>query len=396
MEKAILLLFISFILGWIMVLIVKSFKSPDEGKIQVIMRFNKLYSVIMSVEGMRVNDPHKSSFVNKYSKWEIIPREKSYIPSLAERLNLYLFLWPIFKTYKYPFSYTKVKKKGTLDSEDTIVWSDENGTDIVVQRSGTSNFMYYQAEYPTITSGLYTRENAKVTLFTNNTFKIVNPEKALFKINNYLGMCMKTVGGALKGVTGELTLQELNQIRSETEDEPGDKNRSSADFTRAMKWINRCNTKIDDGIVDLWGVELTKSVYNTFSPGDDQAEELLDSFLRPGIEENLGKAAIVKAEKEGVVIETLANAKAKAYATEQEPIVKWRKKYLVDTGLAKVDSKGNITDLVPDANVRVGAEAMKEWSKLKGTLVVGGEDIMKMFSIPTTQNKEQAKGGATL
>lgn len=57
---------------------------------------------------------------------------------------------------------------------------------------------------------------------------------------------------------------------------------------------------------------------------------------------------------------------------------------LVSTGLAKTDASGNITELVPDANIRVQTEAIKDLGKVTGTLVLGNPNTM--LGIP-------AKGG---
>jgi regulator of protease activity HflC (stomatin/prohibitin superfamily) len=70
------------------------------------------------------------------------------------------------------------------------------------------------------------------------------------------------------------------------------------------------------------------------------------------------------------------NAKAKVHDAEGSAktvkiAAKAEKKRLTTTGLAKTDKDGNITELVPDANVRINAEAIKELAKVTGTLVLG-------------------------
>lgn len=361
-------------LGTLVFVISLSIKTPHERTIQVITRFGKFHTAIMAVEGQRLNNPRRRDFDDECEPWEIIPIEQNYIQSLSERWNVYFFLWPFFRTHTYTLSYTKLKKKGDVAPGDVVIWSDEKTGESVVVRTNVSDHIEFQSEYPTITGNLFTKEMAKVLVFTNNTLRVTNPFKMMFRINNWLGVTTETIGGALKGIVGELTIQQLNQVKSESE-EP-----SSWDFTKKMTWINKGVDGVPDGIEELWGVKLTKSVFKAFTPADANAETLMSSFLKPKIAQQEGEAAVIKANLEGDARVATETKGAQAYALKQAAIVAWKKKFLVDTGLAKVDADGNITELVPDANTRVGAEAVKELAKLTGTLVLGG-DLNTMLNI---------------
>jgi len=387
------LLVISAILaGGLLFLVSESFKTPGERTAQAIMRFDKFHAIIMSVEGYRLNDPRrKKYYVTDKPAWELILVDAKYKPSLQERWNVYFFLWPIYKTYVYPFAYTKLKKRGDVAPGDNVIWSDERTGESVVSRTGTSNHVDFQVEYPTITGNLFTNEMAKVLVFTNNTLQTTNPFKMLFRINNWLGVTTETIGGALRGVVGKLSIQQLNQVRSETEDRSGDT--PSADFTHTMTWINRGAADKEDGIEEKWGVQLTKSIFKAFTPGDANADELMDSFLEPRIADQKGSAAVITAQREGDAVLALATKKAEAYEKTQAAIVTWKKKYLVDTGLAKADAQGNITALVPDANTRVSAEALKALSKLTGTLVIG-ENLNTLLNLNRPQTTPTTGEGA--
>lgn len=365
----------SIFLGILLFVIYKSIKMPKERTIQTIVRFKKHHKIIMSVEGHHLNDPkRKKYFSPNMPEWEIIKNNPEYKQSLGEKWNIYFFLWPIYKTYVYEFSYTK-SKKSELKEGDVILWHNEDTSEYVVARSGTSDYIDFQTEYPTITGDLYSKEMAKVLVFTNNTIRVTNPFKMMFKINNWMNIVMETIGGALKGVIGDLKIQEMNQIKSEGPAE----NSSTADFTNSMKWINKGKLEEDDGIEDLWGARLVKSVFKASKPSDAKAKELFDSFLLPQIAQKTGEAAVITAENEGKAAVITAKKKAEAYSKEQKAIVEWKKKFLVDTGLAKTDGKGNITELIPDANTKVSTEALKELSKLTGTLVIG--DLQTMLNI---------------
>lgn len=381
-----LTIFVGFLIGGFVYLISKSFKTPKERTIQIITRFGKFYAAIMSVEGYRLNNPHKiSSFKENFPEWEIIPTEKDYIPGLLEEWNIYFFLWPIFKTYVYPFSYTKLKKRGDIQKGDIVIWSDEKTGESVISRKGISDHIDFQVEYPTITGNLFTNEMGKVLVFTNNTLRATNPFKMLFRINNWLGITTETIGAALRGVVGKLSIQQLNQIISEGAEA------ESSDFTRSMVWINTGKDAVQDGIEELWGARLVKSIFKSFTPADEKTATLMESFLQPKIAEQEGSAKVIKATKDGeaqVVTATkegeakvvTATRQAEAYAKEQAVKVEWQKKWLVDTGLAKTDASGNIIELVPDANTKISAEALKELSKLSGTLVLG-ENLNTMLGI---------------
>ncbi|HEY4494421.1 MAG TPA: hypothetical protein VJB95_03290 [Candidatus Paceibacterota bacterium] len=331
----------------------QSFKMPRERTSQVITRLGKFYTCIMAVRGHHF-DP----------EWNIVPDQPGHKKSLSEKWNVYFFLWPIYKTHVYPFTYPKLKRVGEEKSGDVVIWKDDESGECIVSRTGVSNYIDFHTEYPVITPDLRTEEMARVKVLTTNTIQAVNPFKMLFGINNWLGVTMETINGALRGIVGGFSMHKLNQVKSEYQ---AGQDGPTSDFTEQMTWINLGREGVQDGIEERWGVRLTRSIFKSFSPEDEAARELLASFAQPEI----------------------AAQKAHAYSREQAAIVEWRKKYLVDTGLAKVDEKGNITDLVPDANVRVGAEALKELAKLKGTLVTGEGGVQAMLGLNASHNKEE-------
>jgi len=363
----------AILMGGFIYLVSQSFKTPHERTIQIITKFGKFHTAIMSVEGYRLNDPCHNNYLEKnHEAWDIIQVEKGYKQSWSEKWNIYFFLWPIFKTYVYSFSYTKLKKGGDIQPGDIVIWTDEKTSEIVISRTGVSDHIDFQVGYPTITGNMFTKdEMAKVLIFTNNVLMVTNPFKMLFRVNNWLGVVNETIAGALRGIIGKLTIQELNQVKSES---------GESDFTNSMSWINLGTSEEKDGIQELWGVKLAKSTFKAFMPADENTDALMDSFIKPKIAEQEGLASVTKATKEGEAKVATATATATAYSKEQEAIVLWKKRYLVDTGLAEVNDKGEITKLLPDANTRVSTEALKELAKLKGTLVING-DLQTMLNI---------------
>jgi len=164
---------------------------------------------------------------------------------------------------------------------------------------------------------------------------------------------------------------------------------SAIDFFREMGNRDNARKILADKTQEVFGNEFSQhtpaKALLTLSKTSERLEKSLqdetlhlgiridDAFVKPFIFSHELNTAVV-----GV---SVADQKAKAYSTEQKAIVEWRKKYLVETGLATVDAAGNITGLVPDANVKVGADALKELAKITGTLVLGGEGATPFFNI---------------
>lgn len=89
---------------------------------------------------------------------------------------------------------------------------------------------------------------------------------------------------------------------------------------------------------------------------------------------DLNKAVteVKEAEQRAKAVVHQADGEAKAVVLKANA----EKERLVKTGLAKVDSNGNITELVPDADTRVKTEALRELAKVQGTLVLGDTSTM--------------------
>ena len=106
---------------------------------------------------------------------------------------------------------------------------------------------------------------------------------------------------------------------------------------------------IQDGYVKpiIYSHELNKSVESV-------------SLAREG-----AKAAVLEADGKGKAVERAADAE---------------KARLIRTGLAKTNDKGDIIKLLPDANTRVNAEAVKALAGLTGTLVLG-RDVTPVINV---------------
>ncbi|MEI7765238.1 MAG: hypothetical protein WCI93_01485 [bacterium] len=358
---------IGLTIGALILIIKESIYMPGPRKIQAIMKFDKLYDIIENIEGKKIYKGE--NLANGTEKWDLIDGDD-------ERLlgNIHFFLWPFCKLYTYPLTYTKEKNIGEEEEGDLVIWKDDKTKMSIISRTGISDHLEYRVGYPTINSNLETEELAHINTYTNNILEVRNAAKAFFGIKNSPEIVKETLHGGLRGLVSKKKLHDLNEYSSE----------ERGKFNTEMQGHSNLETPDQTSLPSI-GMYLFKSIFKDFNPADSVAEKLMESFTAVTIAEETGKAKVVAAQKDVEV----ATEKAKAYEIEQAPILKWKKKNLIDTGLARTDAAGNIIELLPDANTRVGAEAMKEWAKLTGTLVIDSGTVNKIFSIPTPNKKEE-------
>lgn len=342
-------------IGGLIVMVIKSFYLPKTRTITAIMRFGKLHTFISNIEGKKVLTEINGSS----RRWDIV--DKSISDSGG---NIYFFLWPIYKPYQFHFTYTKAKKIGEEQPGDIVIWKDEDANECVISRSVITSSVEFRAEYPVITTKLETKELASVTTNTNNIIEITNPALALFGIDDWFRTSSEILNGALRRIVANRKLHELNQFSGEV---------WADNFNKSMKDLVNKFDEEHPGLENI-GVKLYKSIFKDFKPADEKARKLMDSYTNVTI-----------AEQEVEVKLKTAKGDADAYSINQKAIVEWQKKYLIDTGLAKVDAQGNIIELVPDANSKISAEALKELSKLTGTLVLDSGSLNKLFTINPTR-----------
>lgn len=363
----------------------------------------------MSLKDFHFNNPNDEyNYDSKYDDWFILPNkwgrpnnrseygfkeadcDTIYVDnrSWLEKKNIYFFLSPFFHMYEYQFKYTKWIESASMAKEnDHIIWEDDETEKCIVARSAMSNFIYYQTEYPRVSANLFTDELAKVTVVTDNMIRASNPYKMLFLISDYLGSTGSSIDSALKGIVGKTSAKNLNAMQSEQAKPVASVGPVVKTFTEDMLYINlKEKNNASDGIMEMYGAELTQSIFKGIKPADDNAKSLFNAFAKPKIAEEEGLALVIKERNVGDAALAKQAGVTAAYEKEQEAIVKWKKKYLVDTGLAKVNGAGKITELVPDANTKISMEALKELANLTGTLVMDPAGLQKMINIPTTQN----------
>lgn len=159
-------------------------------------------------------------------------------------------------------------------------------------------------------------------------------------------------------------------------------------FFGSMGDIQNCENILSDKSIEMFGEEFSNvtpaKAMLTLSETSKKLEDMLkgetrtnnwgitinDAYVKPFIFTHTLNTAVIGvsiAQQNAKTKENEARGDAASIGINADA----EKDRLIKTGLAKTDSNGNITELVPDANTRVSMEAIKKLSKVTGTLVLG-------------------------
>jgi hypothetical protein len=317
----------------IVFIILKSIKIPKARTGQVITLLGKPYAAIGNIPGKQVN--RKTGEITDITSrwWHIFS------------INLYFFLWPLFKTYEYPFTYRKKKKIGEEQPGDIIIWKDTK--EIIVSRTGISNHVEWVHTYPGVVTNLNAKGFGTVDIYMSNTIEIFNIFKVLFSIDNFLGTTTDNMSGVAKDVVSKLTLEQLNKVDQEK-------------FNKKMLSINTSTTH-NPGLEEFGG-KVIKSIFIDFEPVDQYTRDLMNSATKIEVAKNEAQELIEKQKGTSSV-----------YEMQQDSEISKAYEKALKLGLIKVDDRGNVLELVPDPNTKILAENIGKLKELTGTLVIGGE-----------------------
>lgn len=365
-----ILLLLGVLAGYFLVASIYSFHSPNLNEVRGIKFFGKIFTFISNIEGKKIcKEDLPPPGVTKFDL--IDGQEKSNIFGLS--INVFFFLWPFFRDHWYELTYLKTKRKGEEIAGDIIAWNNSDAKNIIVSRSSKSNHLLYRANYPMVSEEFDTIDGGRVVILTDNLIQLENPNLA-FQIDNWMQFTFSILNGAIRGVISASTLEQVNQLSTAG-------TLSFNDTIVALvngKSLDPQKPKFKLGNI---GFKLVRTVFKDFQPVGERTEKMLDAISKETLAKKEALASIAKAQGEAKVIDINATAEAKAYETKQKAIVLWQKKMLVDTGLAKIDGTGDITELLPDANTKAWSEAMKELSKLTGTLVMDSSAVSKFINL---------------
>jgi len=335
-----------------LVWIVNGFKSPKVKRLQVITLFGKPYAAIANVQGKTINEEAGDEEGDLMDLGKA--KKKNGKIKGKRRFNIYFFPWP-FKVLTYKFTYNQLKKDGEQEEGDTVIYTNEKTNDIVVSRTGISDYIENRYEYPVVTKNLETKEFCSVDVVTTNVIECKNPTKMLTEINDWFAYNEQTLGGALRGLVAQKSIKELNKIQSEKDSE----------FDTEMASVNK-GVGTHHGL-EKYGFKLIKSIFKEYNATDENGKRLLESFTKVEIATNEGNAILEKQKKE-----------TEAYLNQTNAEIEQTKKRLLETGKIKVDANGKITELVPDANTKATADSLAKLAELRGTLVIGADTATRL------------------
>jgi hypothetical protein len=326
-----------FLIMFVTFVILKSIKMPKPRTGQAITLFGRPSAYIGNIEGKKVN--RKTGKITDFA------------PGESAEGNIYFFLWPFYQTYRYKFTYRKIKKIGEEQKEDTVIWKNSESSEIIVSRTGTSDHIEFRHNYPTVTPGLELKELGTVNVLTSNIIEIKDISKILFSVDNWLNVATDSIKGILRSIVAKVDIDGLNDLSSE---------KKADKFNKKMQVVNFDH--LDNPGLETFGAEVIKSIFKEFQPADDKTRELMNSKLQIEITKNKVTQAIT--EQDG---------KSKIYEMQQDSEILKAYQKALKLGLIKVDDKGNVLELVPDPNTKILADNLGKLKDLTGTLVIGGE-----------------------
>ncbi len=147
-----------------------------------------------------------------------------------------------------------------------------------------------ERQLPTASQDAITRDNVLVEVETSVFYRILNPEKTVYRIRDVDGAIATTVAGIVRAEIGRMDLDEVQSNRSEL--------------------IATIKASVEDA-VDNWGIEVTRA--EILDVNLDQATR--DAMLQQLNAERERRAQVTRAEGAKRAVEL--NADAELYAAEQ-------------------------------------------------------------------------------
>lgn len=147
-----------------------------------------------------------------------------------------------------------------------------------------------ERQLPNATQDAITKDNVLVQIDTSVFYRILEPEKTVYRIRDVDGAIATTVAGIVRAEIGKMDLDEVQSNRSQL--------------------IDQIKTSVESA-VDDWGIEVTRA--EILDVNLDQATR--DAMLQQLNAERERRAAVTRAEGQKRAIEL--NADAELYAAEQ-------------------------------------------------------------------------------
>ncbi|MEC7762769.1 MAG: SPFH domain-containing protein [Pseudomonadota bacterium] len=185
-----------------------------------------------------------------------------------------------------------------------------------------------ERQLPTMSQDAITRDNVLVQVDTSVFYRILNPEKTVYRIRDVDGAIATTVAGIVRSEIGMMDLDDVQSNRTQL--------------------IQRIKAQVEDA-VDDWGIEVTRT--EILDVNLDQATR--DAMLQQLNAERARRAQVTEAEGKKRAVELQADAEL--YAAEQ--IAKARR--------IQADAEAYATEVVAKAIADNGLEAAQYQVALK-------------------------------
>ncbi len=185
-----------------------------------------------------------------------------------------------------------------------------------------------ERQLPTATQDAITKDNVLVQVDTSVFYRILEPEKTVYRIRDVDAAIATTVAGIVRSGIGEMDLDEVQSNRQQL--------------------ITRIKAQVEDA-VDDWGIEVTRA--EILDVNLDQATR--DAMLQQLNAERERRAQVTRAE--GAKRSVELNADAELYAAQQT--AKARR--------IQADAEAYATEVVAEAIAKNGLEAAQYQVALK-------------------------------
>ncbi len=185
-----------------------------------------------------------------------------------------------------------------------------------------------ERQLPTMTQDAITKDNVLVQVDTSVFYRILEPEKTVYRIRDVDGAISTTVAGIVRAEIGKMDLDEVQSNRAQL--------------------IAQIKMSVEDA-VDAWGIEVTRA--EILDVNLDQATR--DAMLQQLNAERARRAQVMEAEGAKRAVELAADAEL--YAAEQA--AKARR--------IQADAEAYATEVVAEAIAKNGLEAAQYQVALK-------------------------------
>ena len=258
------------------------FTFVEEGRAKIVVRGDKFEKALIQWTG------HTFDYQKKVEedKWNVIEGKEKWHPFGGLR---YYGFWPIKALYSYRFQWTGVTEDGIVQHHP------KEWLDYVLLKDDVYYFEVKQAE---------DRNLLPLDFGIVITLRVINPYKALFKIQNWLETVINRTQPAIRDIVGEREFKEMIAQEKELSDAIKDDIEKRGLFKEFR---------------EDYGIEIKKTQIRTVSPPDDY----LQAALKKSVAERERERIVIEADAEKQKLKTIAEGESLRIKTIYEEIQKF-------------------------------------------------------------------------